>query len=110
MSTQTGSNPVTYTTTLEAVEFDKNKYNPMHSNINEWIKSMEALFEESDIDDCKRPLSAVGNIEGVIGTDLRRTVKKAEAEFGPIGWDQFKKFMIAFDGKHCWMATIHLFD
>ena len=86
---------------LAEVASDKNKYDPLRSNINRWICSMEIMFAKQGIVNTERPLVAAKNIEGEFGTELYSIVEKAEADFGPIGWDQFKNFMIAFNGKYC---------
>ena len=84
---------------LEAIleEWDPQEYNPPHTDITEWIRSIESLCDTYGIPDVQRPQCAAEFIKDELRTELLNVLRDARARFGPVHWDRFKNFMVAFD-------------
>ena len=84
---------------LEAIlrEWHPQKYDPLHTDIREWIHAMDSLCNVYGIPDTQRPQCAVRFINGELRTELLKVLADARARFGPVQWEQFKNFMVAFD-------------
>ena len=80
-------------------EWDPQRYDPPKTNIREWIRAIESLSDTYGIPDTQRPQCAVKFIRAGLRAELETVLKKARASFGPIHWDRFADFMIAFDRK-----------
>jgi len=84
---------------LEAIlkEFHPQEYDPPHTDGREWIHSIESLCDTYGIPDVQRPQCAVAFTKGELKTELEVVLIKARAQFGPVHWDPFKNFVVAFD-------------
>jgi len=84
---------------LEAIlkEFDPQKYDPPHTDVREWIHAMELLCDTYGVPDVQRPQCAVAFAKDELSTDLRNALAEVRATFGPVHWDPFKNFMVAFN-------------
>ena len=84
---------------LEAIlkEWHPEEYDPPHTDIREWIHSIESLCDTYGIPDVQRPQSALGSIKEELRTELVKVLAEAREKFGPVHWDRFKAFMFAFD-------------
>jgi len=98
---------------LEAIlkEFHPQEYNPPHTDVREWLRSIELLCDTYGIPDVQRPHCATTFAKGELSTELGAMLAKAREAFGPVHWDPFKNFMVAFD-RECdslvigdWAAT-----
>ena len=86
---------------LEAIlrKWSPQRYDPPRANIQEWIRAIESLSDTYGIPDTQRPQCAAKFIRGDLQADLEIVLRDARARFGPIHWDRFADFMIAFDRK-----------
>ena len=86
---------------LEAIlnEFHPQEYDPPHTDVREWIRSIESLCDTYGVPDTQRAQCAAIFVKGELRTELRNVLERARVTFGPVHWNQFKTFMIAFDGK-----------
>lgn len=85
--------------TIEAIlkEWHPTEYNPLSTNIDEWIRSMELLCNEYGIPDPQRARCAVKFTTNELRVELESVLEGARARSNPISWDRFMKFMIEFD-------------
>ena len=71
---------------------------PKHTDIEAWIEDMEILCEKDRIPDTdtQRPLYAAKYmyIEGRWSIKIKRTLELAQGMYDPVGWTQFKNFML----------------
>lgn len=72
-------------------------YRPPHSDVTEWIRSIESLCDLYEIPDSQRLRCAVAFIKRDIATDLQRVL--VDAGFVPLHWNLFRSFLIYFDRK-----------
>lgn len=86
---------------LEAIlkEWHPEEYDPPNTNIREWIRSLESLCDTYGIPDLQRPQCAAGFIKDELSAELLKVLIDARTKFGPVYWDRFKCFMVAFDGQ-----------
>jgi len=84
---------------LEAIleEFHPQEYDPPHTDVREWVHSIESLCDTYGIPDVQRPQCAVAFAKGELSTELEDVLEKARVTFGPVHWEPFKNFMVAFD-------------
>lgn len=84
---------------LEAIlkEFHPQEYDPPHTDVREWIRSIELLCDTYGIPDTQRPQCATAFAKGELSTELGDALARAQVAFGPVHWDPFKNFMIEFD-------------
>jgi len=84
---------------LEAIleEFDTQEYDPPHTDVREWIRSIELLCDTYGIPDVQRPQCATAFVKDELSTELEDVLARARATFGPVRWDPFKNFMVEFD-------------
>ena len=82
---------------LDSEEFDSQEYDPPHTDVQEWICSIESLCDTYGIPDVQRPQCATYFAEDEISIELDDVLAKARQKFGPVHWDPFKNFMVAFD-------------
>ena len=73
------------------------KYCPLHTDVQQWIDSIELLCIRYAIPNAQWPQCAVHFIEEDIGTVLSNVLAEILEEYGPVDWNRFKRFMIAFD-------------
>ena len=73
------------------------EYDPPHTNIREWIHSIESLCDTYGIPDLQRPQCAAGFFKDELRVELLNVLADARTRFGPVHWDQFKLFMVALD-------------
>ena len=86
---------------LEAIlkEWHPQEYDPPHTDIREWIHSVEALCDTYGVPDLQRPQCATRFIKDELSAELMTVLMEAQAKFGPVRWDRFKAFMTAYDRK-----------
>ena len=84
---------------LEAIlgEWHPQEYDPLHTDIREWIRSLESLCDTYGIPDVQRPECATGFVKDGLRARLLEVLADARMRFGPVHWDQFKTFMVALD-------------
>ena len=84
---------------LEAIlrEFDSQDYDPLHTDVWEWIDSIELLCDTYGVPDVQRPQCATAFTKGDFRTDLENALAEARERFGPVHWVPFKNSMVAFD-------------
>jgi len=86
-------------------EWRPKEYHPPHTDVQEWIFSIESLCNVYGIPDVQRLQCATGFIKKELSIELRKVLAEARGRFGPIRWDQFKAFLVAFDRKIRLVAT-----
>ena len=84
---------------LEAIlkEFHPQEYDPPHTDIQEWIHSIESLCDTYGVPDTQRAQCTTSFVKDELRTELRNVLTEARETFGPVRWNQYKTFMIAFD-------------
>ena len=78
-------------------EFDPQEYDPPNTDVREWIHSIESLCNTYGIPDVQRPECATAFVKGELSTELGKVLAEARKKYGPVHWDPFKNFMVAFD-------------
>ena len=78
-------------------EWHPQEYDPPHTDVRGWIHSIESLCDTYGISDTQRPQCVTGFVKVELRTELRKVLVEARAKFGPVHWDQFKTFIVAFD-------------
>ena len=84
-------------------EFHPQEYDPPHTNVRNWVHSIELLCDTFGIPDAQRPNCATSFIKEELRTELQNVLEDARRQFGPVQWDQFKSFIVVFDGE--WEST-----
>ena len=84
---------------LEAIlkEFNPQEYDPPHTDVREWVHSIELLCDTYGIPDVQRPQCATAFARGELNTELGKVLVEARTMYGPVHWGRFKNFMVAFD-------------
>ena len=75
------------------------KYRPLCTDVQQWIDSIELLCDLYGIPDIQRLRCALRFVEEEISTILRKVLAEARERVGPVHWNQFRSFLVAFDGK-----------
>jgi len=86
-------------------EWRPKEYYPPHTDVQDWIHSIESLCNVYGIPDVQRLQCAVGFIKEELSIELRRVLVEARERFGLVDWTQFKAFLVAFDRKIRLAAT-----
>ena len=86
---------------IEAIlkEWHPQSYNPPHTSVQEWIRTIESLCDTYGIPDTQRPQCATRFIRSGLRTELEDVLRDARTQFGPVHWAQFVNFMVALDRK-----------
>ena len=79
-------------------EWHPQGYDPLRTDVREWICSIESLCEKYGIPDMQRQLCAVGFIKKEHSPDLV-WVLGGEMGLRPVPWDKFKSLMVEYDRK-----------
>ena len=84
---------------LEAIlkEWHPQEYDPPHTDVREWIHSIDSLCDTYGVPDVQRPQCAVAFVKEQLRVELLKVLAGAREKFGPVHWDQFENFMVAFD-------------
>ena len=95
---------------IEAIltEWHPQDYNPPHTNIQEWIRTIESLCDTYGIPDTQRPQCATRFIRSRLRTELEDVLRDARTQFGRVHWVQFVNFMVALDRKRDPIAIAEL--
>lgn len=95
---------------LEAIlkEWHPQQYDPPHSDVREWVNSIESLCDTYGVPDVQRPQCATGFIKDELSAELLKLLMEARAKFGSVHWVQFKNFMVAFDSESDLIAAERL--
>ena len=91
---------------LEAIlnEWHPQEYDPPHTDVREWIHSLETLCDTHGIPDTQRPQCATAFVKDGLRAELLEALADAQTRSGPVHWDRFKDFMVAFDREWDWIA------
>ena len=86
---------------LEAIlnEWHPQEYDPPHTDIREWTHSLETLCDTYGIPDTQRPQCATAFVKDGLRAGLLEVLADARTRFGPVHWDRFKIFIVAFDRR-----------
>lgn len=76
-------------------EWHPREYRPPYTDVQQWIESIESLCNQYGIPDIQRLQCAVGFIK----KGLRQALVDVAERFGIVHWNQFKGFLVIFDGK-----------
>ena len=88
-------------------EWHPQQYDPPHTDITEWIRSIESLCDTYGIPDVQRPQCAAEFIKDELRAELLNVLRDARARFGSVHWDRFKNFMVAFDRERDSISVEH---
>ena len=80
-------------------EWHPQEYDPPHTDVRQWIRSIDSLCDTYGIPDVQRPQCATDFIKDALRPELRNVLVEAREQFGSVHWDRFKIFMVAFDGE-----------
>ena len=80
-------------------EWHPQEYDPPHTDVREWIRSIDSLCDTYGIPDVQRPQCATQFIRYDLRIGLREVLAEAREQFGSVRWNQFKIFMVAFDSE-----------
>lgn len=78
-------------------EWRPQTYWPPHTDVTEWIRSIESLCNLYGIPDSQRLRCAVTFVKKDIGADLQKVLE--DAGFVPLHWNLFRSFLVYFDRK-----------
>lgn len=84
---------------LEAIlkEWGPQEYDPLHTDVRKWIRSIESLCDTYGIPDVQRPHCATDFIKPEVRIELQEVLAEARINSGFVHWDQFKNYMTGFD-------------
>jgi hypothetical protein len=84
---------------IEAIlkEWNVGEYDPPNTDIREWNRGVETFCDTYGIPDAQRPQCAARFARGELRNELENVLKDAREKFGPISWERFATFMVAFD-------------
>ena len=87
--------------TLETIlkKWNTQEYDPPHTDVREWIHSVESRCNAYGIPDVQRPQCATYFIKKELRAELLLAFEEVKEKFGSVRWAQFKNFMAEFDSK-----------
>lgn len=80
-------------------EWNLQEYDPPHTDVQEWIHSIESLCNAYGIPDIQRPQCAMHFIKRELRAELLPAFEEVREKFGSVRWAQFKNFLVEFDSK-----------
>jgi len=84
-------------------EFHPQEYDPPRTDVQKWANSIESLCDIYGVPDIQRPECTVRFIRDELRAGARKVLEDVRKDRGSMRWDQFRDFMIKFDGE--WDST-----